>query len=99
MCGRTAADCNARTPGRNQAQNLSSESSRSSSYFQFIIKDTFQEKPKGRDAQNKVWGWGLPSPLWVHYPPSSSMGSPSRSSTAGFLDTNLANALPSTAKL
>lgn len=25
-------------------------------YYQFIIKDTTQEQPNGRDAQRKVWG-------------------------------------------
>lgn len=47
-------------------------------YYQFVIKDTTQEKPNGRNAQGKEGRKYSEPPclLWVHHPPSTLMCSP-----------------------
>lgn len=91
-CDRIALDCSCWCISLQEAlvgtHMLFSENSRSSLYYQFIIKDTFQEQPNGRDVQCNVGRLGeLPYPLWVHPILLVHHVFNQPSSTAGFLDT------------
>lgn len=80
-CDRTAFDCSCWCISLQEilvgTQMLCSETSRFILYYQFIIKDTFQEKPNGREGWYKVWGWkSFHTLLGAPLPPSTSMCSP-----------------------